>query len=135
MASTFTLKRKTYTEFDYNNDVSTTGFMDGFFAAYEKLFGVPTASFRSKIAADLNKGSKPFEWGFGTNGVGKDDVARAARGKTTDYYGRPYHKDFMSHVQGEYSRFTGQPVRGNGNMPASQLQQRAASFIGKGYLY
>lgn len=138
MASTFTLKRKTYTEFDYHNDIATKGFSDGFFTAYEKLF----ASIQQQIAEGINKGSKGFGWGFGTHGVGRDDVNRVLRGKLEDYYGRKYHQGFLDHVKNEYGRLSGggQQVKGKfppGSNPSApqQLQQRAASFIGKGYLY
>ena len=136
MASTFTLKRKTYTEFDYHNDIATKGFSDGFFTAYEKLF----ASIQAEIAERINKGGKGLEW-FGTRGAGRDDVNRALRGKLEDYYGKKYHQGFLDHVKSEYSRLSGggQQVKGKfppgTNPSAPQLQQRAASFIGKGYLY
>lgn len=137
MASTFTLKRKTYTEFDYHNDIATKGFSDGFFTAYEKLF----ASIQQRIAEGINKGSKGLEW-FGTRGAGRDDVNRVLRGKLEDYYGKKYHQGFIDHVKSENARLSGnggQQVKGKfppgSNPSAPQLQQRAASFIGKGYLY
>jgi hypothetical protein len=39
MASTFTLKRKTYTAWDYKNEIADCGFKEGFDYACEKMFG------------------------------------------------------------------------------------------------
>jgi hypothetical protein len=44
MASTFTLKRKTYTEFDYNNDIASAGFRDGLNYALQKMYVHPWAA-------------------------------------------------------------------------------------------
>lgn len=41
MASTFTLKRKTYTAWDYKNDVAYDGFNAGYAYAIQRMFGNP----------------------------------------------------------------------------------------------
>lgn len=125
--STFTLKRKTYTEYDYCNDIATVGFQEGFNYAYERLFSI-----YSQIAEGVSKKfptSSVFDHG---------DVKRILRGKSENIFGTKYSKDQINHVNSEFSRLNG------GGKPVSslkvhqgqpQLQQRAASFIGKGYLY
>lgn len=52
MASTFTLKRKTYTEFDYNNDIASAGFRDGLNYALQKMYVHPFAADAIKRAAN-----------------------------------------------------------------------------------
>jgi len=127
MASTFTLKRKIYTEYDYRNDIATMGFQEGFNYAYERLFSV-----YSRIAEGVSKKfptSSVFDHG---------DVKRILRGKSENIFGTKYSQDQINHVNSEFNRLNG------GGKPTSslkvhsgqpQLQQRAASFIGKGYLY
>lgn len=50
MASTFTLKRKTYTAWDYKNDVAYDGFNAGYAYAIQKMYGNPAFG---KIADQL----------------------------------------------------------------------------------
>ena len=137
MASTFTLKRKTYTEWDYHNEISDYGFREGFDYACEKMFG---ATLKAQIYKSIKNSPEVIDW-FGTRGVDMDDVGKAIRGLTVDTYGKNFHKGFLSRVNNEKNRILngGQQVKGKfppGNNPSSPaLQQRAASFIGKGYLY
>lgn len=124
MASTFTLKRKTYTEFDYHNDIATKGFRDGFDLACEKLFA---KSIEATIAESINKrfGHKlksPVDFG---------DVRRMGRGKEKNILDIPYDKEVYEFGRNELNRLR---PGGSGGKQV-QFQQRAASFIGKGYLY
>lgn len=127
MASTFTLKRKIYTEYDYWNDIVKCAFEDGVNYATEKLYSI-----YSQIAEGVSKKfptSSVFDHG---------DVKRILRGKSENIFGTKYSQDQINHVNSEFNRLNGggksaSSLRVHPGQP--QLQQRAASFIGKGYLY
>lgn len=154
MASTFTLKRKTYTEFDYHNDIATKGFSDGFDLACEKMFA---CNFNVAMEKFLGKYPGAGDYAF-KQGI-RDAVAKAAK-KGEEYMPKEesirkaYHegvsylnrtnpemvrKHFQQFPKGYGAPGNGQVVKGKfppGTNPSvPQLQQRAASFIGKGYLY
>ena len=149
MASTFTLRRKTYTEFDYRNDVTAEGFREGFNYAVEKMYTHPTIEKMLKIAS---KHRSAYSWAGSGD---KEEMFRRYMKK-----GGKLPKDMEESFQyardevnrtspGELDRFYKSFKNGGGQMtnttikskfpptnPSSPaLQQRAASFIGKGYLY
>lgn len=150
MASTFTLKRKTYTEFDYRNDVTTEGFRNGFNYAVEKMYSHPTIDKMLKIASGhksayswvgsvekeeafrryMKKGGKlPKEMEESFQHA-RDVVNRTSPGELDKFY-----KSFKN-GGGQINNTTIKGKFPPGNNPsAPSLQQRAASFIGKGYLY
>jgi hypothetical protein len=152
MASTFTLKRKTYTEFDYRNDIAATGFSDGMNYAVEKMYTHPTIEKMLRIASKhrsayswagsgdkeeifrryMKKGGKlpkDMEESFQ---YARNEVNRTSPGELDKFY-----KSFKN-GGGQMTNTTVKsefPSRGGNNPSAPALQQRAASFIGKGYLY
>jgi len=149
MASTFTLKRKTYTEFDYRNDVTAEGFRDGFNNAVEKMYTHPTIKKMYDIASKhrsaypwagsadreelfsryMKKGGKlpkDMEESFR---YARDEVNRTSPGELDKFY-----KSFKN-GGGQMTNTTVKSKFPPTNPSAPALQQRAASFIGKGYLY
>lgn len=156
MASTFTLKRKTYTEFDYHNDIATKGFSDGISCAVQRMYA---SRFNAAMEGFLSKHPKAGEYVF-NSGI-RDAVAKAAKkgeefmpkneglrslyNEGVSYLNKKdpemVRKHFQQFPKGYGAPVNGQQVRsefsprGGNNPSAPQLQQRAASFIGKGYLY
>ena len=126
MASTFTLKRKTYTEFDYNNDIASAGFRDGLNYAMQKMYAHPYTRAVLK-AAENGPGAHLWAGKFGAeealqNALNKNrpppnkewykslDYGINQVNKTNPELAQKYYKSFQN---GYRPAATGQAAQGN----------------------
>lgn len=96
MASTFTLKRKTYTAWDYRNEIADYGFKEGFDWACEKMFGNPVLS---EITNRLR----------GKHGNIDEYAVKAGLRRKKENFGQVISEEFSNDANREFNKMSAEP--------------------------
>lgn len=134
MASTFTLKRKTYTAWDYCNDIAYDGFNAGYAYAIQKMYA---NSYIDAVIKEASKHRSSWKWAgkFGaedliSRGLKKGDMPEHMRESVDHAIGvvksknPQLHEKFYQQFKGGYGN--GGPAGNQVKMNPNPTQQRIA---------